>query len=86
MVTNKFSPNSAPGMGVTQPKCSLWHGSGCPIPGIVLAQQSQPALGMAVDVHVPGITVTNARNAARNAAHGNGDVAVRTYVDAQFLE
>ena len=45
----------------TLPKCSMWHmGSGCPIPGIVLAQQSQPTLGMAVVVHVPGITVTNA--------------------------
>ena len=35
-------------------------------------------MAVAVDVHVPGITVTN----ARNAVHGNDGMAV----DAQFLE
>ena len=35
-------------------------------------------LAVAVDVHVPGITVTN----AQNAAHCNDGMAV----DAQFLE
>ena len=35
-------------------------------------------MAVAVDVHVPGITVTN----ARNAAHGNDGMAA----DVQFLE
>ena len=39
-------------------KCSAWH--------------QMPGRGMAVDVHIPGITVTN----APNAAHGNDGMAV----------
>ena len=40
---------------------------------------SMPARGMAVDVHVPGITVTN----ARNAAHGNDGRLVPGIVQPQ---
>ena len=48
-----------------------WH----PFTTLNSHKRPMPVRGMAVDVHVPGITVTN----AQDAVHGNDGMAVDTH-------